>query len=146
MTHAKASAAGEIEIGIDAEHADRFALGPGGLLPAGLAVSFSGEEHKVALGSPQPPHTYATMWCAKEAVVKAVWVWIRLDPRRVTISGVDRCNPLVSIDQEAPGALGLGICVSIMSSSDPEVAVAVAWRMDRALSHGTHPISHTNIR
>lgn len=66
-------------------------------------------------------------WCAKEAVVKALWPWARLDPRRVTVVRDAEGRPTAEVSGQVVERSGLQVQLSISHTSTYASAVAVAW-------------------
>lgn len=69
----------------------------------------------------------AGTWCVKEATVKALWPWVRLDPRRVLVSREADGRPTATVVGHDLSADGVQVQVSITHTSTVASAVAVAW-------------------
>lgn len=111
--------AGRLEsttVGIDIETVERWANPDPRLFVEG--------EHEYCQAKGNPAESYAGIWCAKEATVKAVWPRARLSPRDVVVSHDSSGRPSVSI-----GVAGAAIAleISISHTDDVAVAVAIAW-------------------
>lgn len=117
---------GSLNVGIDIEDVGRFEPGGTSLdspIPEGV---FTPDEHAHCQASANPAVCYAVHWCAKEAGVKALWPWVRLDPRRLSLRHDEPGGYLLLID-EAPTAIpGIVIHISVSSTVTTAVAVVLA--------------------
>jgi holo-[acyl-carrier protein] synthase len=112
-------------IGTDVEEVERF-------VSEGNAtdVLFSPAELDYCGALPEGATRRAGTWCAKEAVIKALWPWIRLDTRRVEIVRDREGRPGVLIkDWDVIGA-GVNVRVSISHTRRTASASAIAWGPD----------------
>ena len=113
-----------VSVGTDLEDVARFTDGAPGT--GGADALFTDEERAhAAAGSGAASLTGS--WCAKEAAVKALWPWIRLDPRRVHVSRTDDGRPVVAVTGNVDLLAGVQVQVSIAHTSSVASAVAVAW-------------------
>lgn len=113
----------ELTSGVDIEAVARFAEMDGG----SLRRLFHDAERDYARASGDTAACYAGTWCAKEAVVKALWRTIHLDPRRVLITRDAEGCPLATISDWDAEAHGVRVTVSIAHSGGMAIASAVAW-------------------
>lgn len=108
-------------IGTDIESVNRFKR----LLserPTILKTFFSDAEFNYALGKANPAQTLTGIWCAKEALVKAMSDHVLLDIRAIHIAYSDSGAPKVmSIN-------GFNIKISISHTKDYATAVALAYQ------------------
>jgi phosphopantetheine--protein transferase-like protein len=79
---ASVATARHVNVGIDVEAIARFARADDD--PAWQQL-FTDEERAACPSGADAAAYYAGTWCAKEAAVKALWPWTRLDPRRVNV-------------------------------------------------------------
>lgn len=108
-------------IGIDIEGIKRFER----LLahkPQLLKKLFSDAEYGHALKQTNPAQTLTGIWCAKEAVVKALSQVALLDLRAVQIMHLDSGAPFVR------GLLGHHISISIAHTAQYATATAIAFK------------------
>ena len=108
-----------ISTGVDCEPIEKFRR----LMQTGEHRRiFSPTEYAYGLAAAAPAETYAGIWCAKEATVKAVSLLVSLDARSVVVEHDDRNRPFVRIvgDNVKTGQLTVSI------SHTPELALAVA--------------------
>ncbi len=96
---AHADAAIDFNVGIDIESVSRF--GPDANEAAVLRL-FATEEVAQCSGLKDGPSRLAGIWCAKEATVKALSPWVRLDPRRVRVFGAADRRPQVVVNDWSP--------------------------------------------
>jgi holo-[acyl-carrier protein] synthase len=117
--------AGEImfNIGVDIELVERFSDLP----DQNYRGLFTSKEREYCLAVENPATRLAGTWCAKEAVVKALWPWVRLDPRRVAVSRDPDGQPVVDILEWDAHAGDLAIRVSISHCPLVSIASAIAW-------------------
>ena len=114
----------EFNVGLDIEDVARFADVSN---DGGMAVLFTSDEHRYCLSADNAAGRYAGTWCAKEAAIKAVWPWIRLDPRRVeVVRAADGRPGVIFIGWDAAGS-GVTIRLSIAHGRSVASACAVAW-------------------
>ena len=105
-------------VGIDIESVDRFRSRP-------VARIFSDSERRYCESGGDLAERFAGRWCAKEAVVKALSVFLRIGVRDVEIlAGLDG-KPVVNLG-DAVSLQGVVVEVSISHTSEIAVAVAVA--------------------
>ena len=114
----------EFNVGLDIEEVARFAEVSN---DQGMAVLFTSDEHRYCLGADNAAGRYAGTWCAKEAAIKAVWPWIRLDPRRVEVVRAKDGRPGVIFTGWDAADSGVSVRVSIAHSRSVASACAVAW-------------------
>ena len=119
-----AAVATEFNIGIDVEEVARFASLPDDTTMRGM---FTPEELEYCAGFFDAPARYAGTWCAKEAAIKALWPWARLDPRRVAVTRTEDGRPLVLISGWDQAEEQVSIRVSISHSTSVASACAIAW-------------------
>ena len=128
----------DFAIGIDVEDARRF-TGEGGVADVATFSSvFTAQEHAHCITAHDGALAYAVHWCAKEAAVKALWSWMRLDPRRVSlVHGSDGVDSLL-IDGEEPASAGVTALVSTSTAGGTACAVVLAGPTP-GLDHGNRP-------
>src|SRR6478735_6402675 len=112
----------EFNVGVDVEDIARFERDD-----VRLDALFTADELAEAATVNQATRLTGT-WCAKEATVKALWPWVRLDPRRVTVSRDADGRPHVAVTGWELAGVGLQLRVSISHTSNVATAVVVAWR------------------
>jgi phosphopantetheine--protein transferase-like protein len=116
-------AATDFDVGVDAESTARFA----GLNDVARKALFAQEEHDYCASFSDAPRLFAGTWCAKEAAVKALWRWVRLDPRRVVVVRANDGRASVRISGWNADEAGVSTKVSISSHGSLAVAWVVAW-------------------
>jgi phosphopantetheine--protein transferase-like protein len=121
---AHTDAAIDFNVGIDIESVSRF--GPDANEAAVLRL-FAAEEVAECSGLKDGPSRLAGIWCAKEATVKALTPWVRLDPRRVRVFGAADRRPQVVVLDWSPQQHRVAIRVSIATDGGTAAAWAVAW-------------------
>lgn len=114
----------EFNVGIDVEEVARFASLPDDATMRGM---FTPEELEYCAGFFDAPARYAGTWCAKEAAIKALWPWARLDPRRIAVTRADDGRPLLLISGWNQAEEQVSIRVSISHSTSVASACAIAW-------------------
>jgi holo-[acyl-carrier protein] synthase len=114
----------EFEVGIDAESSGRFETGLDDAATAGL---FATAEHDYCSSFPDASRRFAGTWCAKEAAVKALSRWVRLDPRRVVVTWASDGRPSIGVSGWDADEAGVSTSVSISSYGSLAVAWVVAW-------------------
>ena len=127
-----ADAGAEYNIGIDIEDIGRFASVAED--PA-LRSLFSLEEFEHCSRFADSAAHFAGTWCAKEAAVKALWPWVRLEPRLVTVHRTTDGRPslrIASIDEQTTGT---ATRVSISQTSTIACASVIAWGPPGGLDH-----------
>jgi holo-[acyl-carrier protein] synthase len=107
-------------VGCDVEDIERFLAEGSALDPL-----FTLEEIDYCGPLPGGAGRRAGTWCAKEATVKALWPWVRLDPRRVIVTHTSDGIPEVRVDGALPS--GVDIRISIAHSRASATATAVVW-------------------
>jgi phosphopantetheine--protein transferase-like protein len=115
-----------VNVGIDLEDVARFD-DPG----TNNEVLFTADElaHAASAGGAAGASAtrLAGTWCAKEAAVKALWPWTRLDPRRVHVTRTPDGRPTATVTGHDLAADGVALQLSISHTSTFATAVAVAW-------------------
>jgi holo-[acyl-carrier protein] synthase len=130
----------EFNVGIDLEPVSRFSST---LDDPSLAGLFTPGEHAQCAGWRDAAGRYAGLWCAKEAAIKALWPWVRLDSRRVEIVPGDDFASRVVVSGWDPSAHGVAVRVNTSHSRSHAVASAVAWgppispRQEQCSSHSS---------
>jgi holo-[acyl-carrier protein] synthase len=114
----------EFNVGLDVEDVERFASVSN---DPGMAGLFTPGEHEHCAISPDAAGRYAGTWCAKEAAIKALWPWVKLDPRRVEVLRADDGRPGVVVSGWDAAASGVTVRVSISHGRSFASACAVAW-------------------
>ena len=109
----------EFDVGIDAESTARFAR----LNDVARKALFAQEEHDYCSSFSDAPRRFAGTWCAKEAAVKALWRWIRLDPRRVVVMWSGDGRPSIRISGWDADEAGVSTSVGVSSDG----SITVAW-------------------
>ena len=116
----------EFNVGIDMESHERFEhLGES--RGATLRYVFDSPEIDYCERFENAAERFAGTWCAKEAVVKAAWPWVHLEPRRVTIGHSEDGAPHASIVEWDADAVGLTIRVSVSHTDGQAIAAAIVW-------------------
>jgi phosphopantetheine--protein transferase-like protein len=129
-------AATEFDVGIDAESTERF----GSRLSAvARKALFAQEEHDYCASFSDAPRRFAGTWCAKEAAVKALWRWVRLDPRRVVVMRANDGRASIRVPGWNADEAGVSTSVSISSHGSLAVAWVVAWGPPPALDSDPSP-------
>lgn len=111
-----------LNIGIDIESVARFRGMDDG---PQLNALFSKQELLQSTTAADGAACLTAMWCAKEAVVKAVWPWVHLEPRLVLVTRRGR-RMVVRIEDRRVDELGLQINVNTAEAGNLAVATAVA--------------------
>jgi holo-[acyl-carrier protein] synthase len=124
----------EFDVGIDAESMERF---ESGLHADARKALFAQVEHDYCAAFADAPQRYAGTWCAKEAAVKALWRWVRLDPRRVVVMRASDGRASIRISGWSADEAGVSTSVSISCHGPLAVAWVVAW--------GPSPSSDTDV-
>ena len=119
-----AGLATEFNVGLDIEEVARFSSMPDDATMRGM---FTPEELEYCAGFFDAPARYAGTWCAKEAAIKALWPWARLDPRRIAVSRANDRPPLLQISGWNHAEQQVSIRVSISYSISLASACAIAW-------------------
>src|SRR6478609_4888227 len=119
----------EFNVGVDVEDIARFERDD-----VRLDALFTADELAEAATVNQATRLTGT-WCAKEATVKALWPWVRLDPRRVAVSRDGEGRPRVTVSGWDQDAAGVGTRVSISHTSTVATAVVLAWGPPTAQSN-----------
>jgi phosphopantetheinyl transferase (holo-ACP synthase) len=114
----------EVNVGIDAESPLRFASGMSAIARRAL---FAEEEHDHCASFEDAPQRYAGTWCAKEAAVKALSRWVRLEPRRVVVKRAGDGRPYLGISGWNADEAGVSTRVTISSHGRLAIAWVVAW-------------------
>ena len=114
----------EFDVGIDAESTKRFETGLSAIARKAL---FAQEERDYCASFSDAPRRFAGTWCAKEAAVKALWRWVRLDPRRVVVIRACDGRASIRISGWSADEAGVSTIVSISSHGSLAVAWVVAW-------------------
>jgi holo-[acyl-carrier protein] synthase len=114
----------EFNVGLDVEDVERFASISHDPDMTGL---FTPGEHEHCAMSLDPAGRYAGTWCAKEAAIKALWPWVKLDPRRVEVVRADDGRPGVIVSGWDAAASKVTVRVSISHGRSFASACAVAW-------------------
>lgn len=115
-------------IGIDMEQIGRFEPEGSNFVSPDSEQVFTREEHVHCEATSHPAACYATHWCAKEAAVKALWPWLRLDPRRLSLVHPESESLLLLVDGEPLSDFGVVARVSVSRSTTTAFAVVVARR------------------
>lgn len=109
-------------IGIDIESISRFEklyLHKKGLLER----MFNKYEWDYALAKPNPSQTLTGIWCAKEAVVKALYPYQKIFIKDITIRHKNTGEPFVSIRSDK--LISKPIHISISHAKEYATAVAI---------------------
>jgi len=114
----------EFDVGIDAESTGRF---ESGLNDAARRALFAPEELEHCASFPDAARRFAGTWCAKEAAVKALSRWVRLDPRRVVVTRSGDGQPSLRISGWDADGAGVLTSVSVSHLGPIAVACVVAW-------------------
>lgn len=122
--HQPGELAAEFSVGIDIEEVERFSSVSDDATKRAL---FTPEELEYCSAFSDAAARYAGTWCAKEAAVKALWPWARLEPRRVSVTRADDGRPMLLISGWREIADRVAIRVSISHSGPVAVACVVAW-------------------
>jgi holo-[acyl-carrier protein] synthase len=109
-------------VGIDLEPAARF---EGAAADPLVRALFTPDELAWCARQRTPGARLAGTWCAKEAVVKALWPWLRLDPRRVRVTRSDDGGTAVAVPGCEEALEDLRVAVSISDRGSLASAVAV---------------------
>lgn len=104
-------------VGLDAEEVARWQS------PDLRLFTATERAHCTALAN--SAESFAGRWCAKEAVVKALALFVRTGIRDVEIVAAPDGRPVVHLDPRLAG-LGLDVVVSITHTASMAFAVAVA--------------------
>jgi phosphopantetheine--protein transferase-like protein len=112
-----------MNIGMDVEVVDRFASAG----DAALRALFTAEERVYCSGFSDSAARYAGTWCAKEATVKALWPWKRLEPRRIEVSRSEDGRPVVGVSGWNPAEHGVALRVSISHCKTVATGSVIAW-------------------
>lgn len=113
----------EFSVGVDTEEVSRFAAMPESTLQA----LFRDEELTHGAEFTPAAARLAGTWCAKESVVKALWPWVSLDPRRVLVQRSEDGRPQAHVLGWDAAAAGVTVRVSISHSGSVATAFALAW-------------------
>ncbi len=116
-----------IEIGIDMEEIDRFSTTADDRTQDLVTRIFTPEEHAYARRCHNGAIGYAQAWCVKEAAVKALWPWMHLDPRRISVVWPEQGAPTISVDGTPLTAHGLTSRTTSSASTKTAVAVVVVF-------------------
>ena len=111
-------------VGIDLERVERFAGGPS---DPDVRVLFTDTELTWCARGRRPAHRLAGTWCAKEAVVKALWPWARLDPRRVSVVRTDDGGASAAVSAADDATRSVTISVTISDAGPLASAFVVAY-------------------
>jgi holo-[acyl-carrier protein] synthase len=114
----------EFNVGLDIEDVERFASVSS---DRSMAALFTSGEHEHCGIAENAAGRYAGTWCAKEAAIKALWPWIRLDPRRVEVVHEGDGRPAVVVSGWDAAGSGITVRVSIAHARSVASACAVAW-------------------
>jgi phosphopantetheine--protein transferase-like protein len=114
----------EFEVGIDAESTARF---ESGLDDVARSALFARAEHEYCASFPDAARRFAGTWCAKEAAVKALSRWVRLDPRRVVVTWANDGRPSIGVSGWDADEAGVSTSVCVSSYGPLAVAWVVAW-------------------
>lgn len=137
MIEADVGAEPEWGAGIDMESVDRFAGDIGEFMSGVYSRLFSESEHLYCVGAADPAIAYAAIWCLKEAALKALWQWIRLDPRRIIVNREDGAELGFLVDGQPLAALNVEADISLTESSGLVVAVVLTRRIPRQREDST---------
>lgn len=113
----------EFSVGVDTEEISRFA----GMPESTLRALLGEEELKGSAEFALPAARLAGTWCAKEAVVKALWPWVQLDPRRVLVQRDEDGRPHAHVSGWDASDAGVTVRVAISHSGSVATAFALAW-------------------
>jgi holo-[acyl-carrier protein] synthase len=114
----------DYNIGIDCEDVERWRKMLPGLEQGIQRKLFSEEEHCYCRSFSDPAPHYAARWCAKEAVLKALAPFCKIDMRTIEIVNDDEGRPFCRFsDPEIPRVKTI---IKISLSHSKEVAMAVA--------------------
>lgn len=114
----------EVNVGIDLEEVERFRSGLG---DSALRDLFTAAEIEYCAGFDDRAARFAGTWCAKEAAVKALWPWARLEPRRIEVSRAEDGMPRLLVSGWSLAEAGVAVRVSISHSRSIASACAIAW-------------------
>lgn len=114
----------DMNVGVDVESVERFESAADDLA---LYALFTDEERAYCSGFEDAAERYAGTWCAKEAAVKALWPWERLEPRRIHVRRSVDGRPAVVVSGWDPEQRGVALRVSISHCKSVAFASVIAW-------------------
>ncbi|HKG55915.1 MAG TPA: 4'-phosphopantetheinyl transferase superfamily protein [Candidatus Limnocylindrales bacterium] len=111
-------------VGVDVEDVARFS---GAATNPRLRGLFAAGEAAHCEAFADADARFAGTWCAKEAAIKALWPWVHLDPRRVTVAHAPDGRPEISIEGWRLEDADVEIRVSVSHTPSVATASAIAW-------------------
>jgi len=117
-----------INVGIDCEDIDRWVK----MLPK-LEIGyqrklFQENEHQYCRTYRNPAPHYAVRWCAKEALLKALNPYYKLDLRTIEISNAEDGSPFFILNDSKLESLNFSIKLSMSHSKNTAMAVVIVSR------------------
>ena len=112
-------------VGIDCEDIERWHNILLKLEESAQHKLFTEAEHKYCKSFKNPAAHYAARWCAKEALLKALHPFCKVDLRKIEIANDKDGKPFFVVSDPEVAKLNLTVRVSLSHSKKTAMAVAV---------------------
>ncbi|NTW69006.1 MAG: holo-ACP synthase [Chlorobiaceae bacterium] len=112
-------------VGIDCEDIDRWHNMLSKLESGAQHKLFTEAEHLYCKSFKNPEAHYAARWCAKEALLKALYPFCKVDLRQIEIANDKEGKPFFVISDPQVAKLNLAIRVSLSHSKKTAMAIVV---------------------
>lgn len=115
----------DFNVGIDCEDIQRWREMLPKLETGSQSKLFTEEEHRYCRTFKDPAAHYAVRWCAKEALLKAISPFYKLDIREIEIANDADGNPFFILSEPEMSKLNLTIRVSLSHSRGTAMAIVI---------------------
>lgn len=112
-------------VGIDCEDIQRWHNMLPKLEDGSQRKFFTEAEHQYCKSFKNPEAHYAARWCAKEALLKALYPFYKIDLRKIEIDNDKDGKPFFVVSDPEVAKLNLTIRVSLSHSKQTAMAIAV---------------------
>ncbi len=114
-----------INVGIDCEDIDRWVKMLPKLEVGYQAKLFQESEHRYCRSKQNPAPHYAVRWCAKEALLKALYPYYKLDIRTIEVSNTEDGIPFFIFNDPKLESLNFIVKLSMSHSKNTAMAMVV---------------------
>ena len=119
-----------MNIGVDCEDIERWVKMLPNLKSGYQSKLFKDREHEYCQGYKNPAPHYAVRWCAKEALLKALSPFYKLDLRTIEVSNREDGSPFFILNDKNIEKLNLNIKLSMSHSKTTAIAVVLVSKHD----------------
>lgn len=121
----------EFDVGIDCEDIKRWRQMLPKLKDGPEQKLFSDKEHQYCQTFRDPAAHYASRWCAKEALIKAVSPVCKLDVRAIEVLNDQEGRPFFVISDPVVSEKNLSIRLSLSHSRETAIAMVVVFNNNK---------------